>query len=127
MITIKRKEYPTHCSGSAMMPDGSMLYTLEPPNLDNKPFVSCIPYGQYLNEHDYTGKHRYYKVLEVEGRTNIEHHPATKAEQLEGCIAWSMEPTDCGLTERSREACETLLSWFGNYKWAMEIIRDEPI
>lgn len=122
MTPIKRTEYETHCSGVATMPDGTNLYTLERPNLDNKPFISCIPYGVYVNERDHSGKHQYYKVLDVENRSFIEHHPCTYVSELEGCLGWSMSPTDSGRTNHSKQACDELLKWFGDSSWVMEII-----
>lgn len=66
--------------------------TIELPDKDNTPFISCIPTGPYVCERDYTGKHKYFKVLDVDGRTNIEIHPAQTAEQLEGCIGLGLMP-----------------------------------
>ncbi len=67
--------------------DGFHCDTMERPWKDNVPFMSCIPTGRYLVSRDYTGKHHYFSIKGVAGRTEIEIHPANHPEELAGCIA----------------------------------------
>lgn len=60
--------------------------TLELPWLDNIQGISCIPFGEYRCVKDETGKHRYWKILNVPNRTAIEFHPANWTSELLGCI-----------------------------------------
>ena len=63
------------------------LYTLEPPWLDNKEDISCIPMGNYLcvpfSGDDYKNV---YEVTSVAGRTNILFHVGNYARNTKGCI-----------------------------------------
>ena len=49
-------------------------FSLEPPMDHNLPNISCIPSGSYQCVKDNHGKHKHYKVLNVQGRSNIEFH-----------------------------------------------------
>jgi hypothetical protein len=109
MISMPRTKTELQTDGLIMLPDGTQIKTIECPDLDNKPFVSCIPEGIYRVRRDYTGKHTFYKLLDVPGRSFIEIHPASKVEQLEGCIGMS------------RKDCELLIHWFGDNDWILEI------
>ena len=110
MLTLKR-EYPSDkTTGILTLPDGFEIPTLELPDLNNQPFISCIPEGQYIVRRNQTGKHQYYELLDVPERSFIEIHPATRVDHLEGCI---------GL--QSDADCDLLLQWFGDSDWALEI------
>jgi len=52
--------------------------TLEP--------LKCIPAGTYRCVRDYTGKHRHYRVLDVDGFTDVELHPGNSARDTIACI-----------------------------------------
>lgn len=106
-----------------MLPDGQEICVLERPWLNNEPFVSCVPAGQYIVEPDTTGRFRYYELSDVAGRTEIELHPATRVEQLEGCLAPCMDFNEkTHTTIRSREACDLIYSFFGPISWVLNII-----
>lgn len=60
--------------------------TLERGWHDNKVGLSCIPADQYICKRDHTGRHRYWKVLDVKGRTDIELHPLNFEHESQGCI-----------------------------------------
>lgn len=64
-------------------------WTLEPPWLANQLSISCIPDGDYAMVYDWSPKfkRKMWRLLETNPRTGIRIHPATSAEQLEGCIA----------------------------------------
>ncbi len=87
--------------------------TIESPDLNNKVNVSCIPEGEYIVSRNTTGKHQYYGVNDVPGRTNIEIHVANKVSQLAGCIAPCFNVKD-GVGYSSEEACELLLTLMGD-------------
>ena len=110
MLTLKREYHSDKTTGILTLPDGTELITLERPDLNNQPFVSCIPEGQYIVHRNQTGKHQYYELLDVPERSFIEIHTATRVDHLEGCI---------GL--QSDSDCDLLLQWFGDSDWVLEI------
>ena len=65
---------------------GKVFYTVEPPWDDNKPFVSCIPEGNYAVSHDMTGEFRGFALADVKGRSDIEMHVGNTKKHTEGCI-----------------------------------------
>ena len=74
------------------IPNGPMLYTLERPWVDNKPFISCLPYGDYPLECDKKGRIRDVPGLRnTEPRWQINIHKANYVHELHGCIAVGME------------------------------------
>lgn len=121
MITVHRTYHKQHTSGVLTLPDGSELYTLELKWDNNRVGKSCIPEGRYRIKRDKTGKHQWWQALNVEGRTAIEIHPANYPDQLLGCIALSITPTDDGKAAASTEACKKLLEFFGDSDWLLEI------
>lgn len=68
-----------------------LLYTIEPPWLNNQQMISCIPAGSYIMEPKRNERFNPYpdvwQIMEVEGRYGIYFHVANRAEQLKGCIA----------------------------------------
>ena len=60
--------------------------TLENPWLNNYPEISCIPEGTYKWVKDDEGRFKYWKLLDVLGRSNIEMHPGNKEKDTKGCI-----------------------------------------
>lgn len=62
-------------------------FTLELPDKNNKPFVSCIPKGLYMVMNRYSKKHKnHLKILNVLDRTNILFHAGSFYTDIEGCI-----------------------------------------
>jgi hypothetical protein len=123
MLTLYRKKYKSYCLGSLTLPDGLEIFVLERPWLGNKPFVSCVPSGQYIVEPDTTGRFRYYELKDVVDRDEIEIHPANKVEQLEGCLAACMSFNHTTQTStNSREACDMIFSYFGRTSWVLDIV-----
>lgn len=120
MLDLVRDYLPDRTEGTLYLPDGSLLRTLERPDLDNQPNVSCIPEGVYIIDRDYTGKHRYYRFREVPGRTDIEIHEASRVYHLQGCIAPCMKLLD-GVAIRSDVACQKLIDLFGDNSWVLRI------
>jgi len=105
------------------LPDGQEIFILERPWLNNEPFISCIPAGQYTVHPDSKGQFKYYELASVPQRSFIEIHPANWVHQLEGCLAPCMDFNNnkiMGL--RSREACELIKYWFGDSSWILNIV-----
>lgn len=87
-ITLERFAYtPMGTFGKLTMPEFS-CYTVERPWLDNKPFVSCIPEGEYdifLSRYN-RGGYPAYEVMDVPNRTLIKIHVANTMDDVLGCI-----------------------------------------
>ena len=68
---------------------GFSCVTMEKPDLNDAPDISCIPKGQYQVEWQWSQHHgcNLYHVQNVPNRSNIEIHAANVQEQLLGCIA----------------------------------------
>jgi len=63
-------------------------WTLELPDLDNQPRISCIPKGEYNVVKRFSPKYKYhFHILEVPNRSYILIHQANFVSQLRGCIA----------------------------------------
>ena len=91
--------------GRLVHESGWSCVTLEPPWLDNKPFISCIPTGTYTFIRQPSTKYgQAYTAQNVEGRWAILIHSANLAgevkegyvRELDGCIAlaarWPCSP-----------------------------------
>lgn len=62
-------------------------FTLEPPDKENKPYVSCVPAGQYICSLVQSPRHgETYEVKEVHERSQILFHPGNTVDNTEGCI-----------------------------------------
>jgi hypothetical protein len=73
--------------GRLTLPDGTTLYTVERPWLDNAPSISCIPEGLYVlrPRHFFRGGYDTFEITEVPGRTHILFHVANRPHEVEGC------------------------------------------
>jgi len=80
------------CKGTLTVTDPNITLftcdTLERPNLNNAPDVSCIPSGIYQCEFGYMNdlKESHYQVLSVLNRTHIFIHEGSFVRNFEGCI-----------------------------------------
>ena len=117
--------------GEMTLPDGTILTTVEPPWQDNKPHVSCIPAGTYTVRRDTTGRFAFYRLLNVDGRTDIEIHPANYfinphigKQELAGCIAPGLGrmPGYPVSVSRSGDACGVLLEIMGADDFELQIV-----
>lgn len=95
--------------------------TLELPDKNNAVNISCIPNGNYIVDRDTTGKHQYYRLREVEGRTDIEIHPARSTRQLQGCIALGLQFALTYDLVNSEEACNLFLELVGDESFMLSI------
>ena len=122
MLTIRREYFKTYTKGTLILPDGFEMFSLELPWLNNRPYVSCIPEGEYFFMRDTHGRHTYFRVLNVPGRSAIEFHPANNTSQLQGCIAPCLR-IDNGIGIASRSACDKMLTFYGDesVKYLMRI------
>ena len=122
MLTIRREYFKTYTKGTLTLPDGTELFSLELPWLNNRHYVSCIPEGEYFFMRDTHGRHTYFRVLNVPGRSAIEFHPANNTSQLQGCIAPCLR-IDNGIGIASRSACDKMLTFYGDesVKYLMRI------
>lgn len=119
--------------GEMTLPDGTILTTVEPPWQDNQPHVSCIPAGTYTVRRNKTGRHCFYQVQNVDGRTDIEIHVAnyfinpSGKQELDGCIAPGLgrisgHPVS---VSRSKDACNILLEKMGEDDYELQIVAPE--
>ena len=84
------------------------LWTVECPWLDNTPFASCIPDGEYsLQAFDSPDHPGCWVITPVPGRTGILIHPGNKVRDVTGCIAPGLTRTDVCVFN-SRDACRLL-------------------
>ena len=109
MISLVRRYDGELTLGKLFLPDGSFLFTLELPWRNNAVGKSCIPEGQYMVHKDSTGRHRWWRIADVEGRTFIEIHEGSKPEHSEGCILMR------------KKDLYTLYDWFGDKSWILDI------
>lgn len=68
-----------------MSVEGFAIKTLERPWLDNKRNESCIPEGTYIVKRDKAGRHQWWAVQDVPGRTFIEWHEGQLPKHSDGC------------------------------------------
>ena len=66
----------------------TVALTLEPPNLQNKRNISCIPTGSYKYKHYYSTKFQRLCIAlyDVPDRNYIAVHPGNTSEDTQGCI-----------------------------------------
>lgn len=111
MIRMNTYEDEDATHGFMLMPDGEMLPTLERKWKNNERNVSCIPAGQYRIKRDKTGRHQWFSVQDVPNRTFIELHEGSLPSHSDGCILLS------------KKSLETLVEWFGDKDWILDIRR----
>lgn len=110
----KDRSNPKFTEGKLVYPDDSYTYTLERAWKNNEPFISCIPNGIYKVLPDFTGRFKYFKVDNVQNRSDIEFHAVAHYNQLQGCIAPCERVTSEGYAIGCENALQKLLEWFTN-------------
>lgn len=94
-LTLKRTYYDNVTLGELVLPNGKTLKTVELPNKDNKPMISCIPEGVYtLKKRNSpiivrTTKGKYqqgWEVTNVKNRSYIMVHIGNTVKDFNGCI-----------------------------------------
>lgn len=91
MILQRNKPQSDRTTGILTLPDGQEFDTLELPWLDNKPNISCIYAGFHKFKRDLYGRFKWFKIIDVDGRTNIEFHIGFEPSHSQGCILVSLE------------------------------------
>lgn len=91
VVILLRSYKADHAAGTAILPSGRIVKTIERPWLNNKQNVSCYPEGTYLVKwlpRSSSGKYRrVWHVQNVPGRGGILWHAANLVRQLKGCTA----------------------------------------
>lgn len=72
--------------GTIELSTGVIINTIELPWKNNQVGESCIPEKRYLVKRDKHGKHTWFKIPNVEGRTFIEIHQGSKPSHSLGCV-----------------------------------------
>jgi hypothetical protein len=127
MITLKRFAYhPEGTLGLMQVPNHklSLFYTVERPWLDNAPFLSCIPEGEYSMVWKRSPKFDWcYEVENVKGRSHILFHVANFPEEIEGCIGvgTSLMGDRIAVAE-SRKGIEAFHEATGGNQWRLKIV-----
>ncbi len=87
-LTLVRTHMDKHGTFGILYTKGFSCYTVEKPWDDNKPFISCIPAGEYKCDKYVSSKHgETYLVAGVEGRSYILFHKENTPSDVTGCIA----------------------------------------
>jgi hypothetical protein len=100
--------------------------TLERSWTNNTPSVSCIPEGTYVVKRDYTGKHQYYAITNVPGRTSIEMHGGVVPTHSDGCLLVGMSHDSEFNLQGSPEALPKLIEWLGEDDFNLVIRSYDP-
>jgi Family of unknown function (DUF5675) len=88
-LELIRTYFPDGTNGALFLNGKMVCSTIELPQKNNQPRISCIPEGQYALIKRYNPKFKWhFQLLNVPGRNYILIHPANDAvSQLKGCIA----------------------------------------
>ena len=120
LIMAKDKKYISNDSNIEYSEFISECKTLELPWLDNHPFISCIPAGEYWIKRRWSPKlGNHLKVLDVPDRTDILIHSLNFYTQTQGCIGVGKRLVDINNDgwkdiTNSRETLNIILSFL---KW----------
>lgn len=76
--------------GTLELSNCKTITSLELPWVNNEVGRSCIPAGEYLVKRDRYGKHTWFKIMDVPGRTFIEIHTGYKPQHSQGCILFDL-------------------------------------
>lgn len=89
-LTLVRDYLGDRTVGGLMLPSGKIISSIELVDRDNEVNVSCIPEGTYEVHRDKHGRHTWFKILEVPGRSFIEIHEGYKPSHSNGCILFDL-------------------------------------
>ena len=115
------RNYLSNKTVGVLLGDNIDFKTLERPWLDNAVNVSCIPEGVYHVKRDKTGRHKFYAVQGVEGRTNIEFHEGNIVEHSAGCILVGMSFDEKYNLVSSSDAMALMLDIIGDDDFILNI------
>ena len=93
-LEIFRQEHRAYHEMGSLRIDGALFcVTLEPPWMQNRPFISCIPAGCYKAVRCNSPKYgNTFEIVDVEGRSLILFHPGNWPSQTEGCVLLGQYP-----------------------------------
>lgn len=114
-LTLERHYKKDSTTGFITLQCSHPVKTLELPNLDNQVNISCIPEGSYIVRRDNHGRHQWYTVQDVPGRTFIEIHEGSKVSHSNGCILMS------------RSGIGKIIAAFGDDSFILEIKKFRPL
>lgn len=110
MVDLERFAYGPAATLGRLILDGTVLYTIERPWLDNQPFKSCIPEGVYKVESYSSPKYPdVWEIKDVPERTHILIHAANYAKDVQGCIGPGMELATNGWWVKSSQNAMKIL------------------
>lgn len=108
-----------------MVIDGQEFCTLEPPWLDNRRNVSCIPAGEYRCEFlakSASGKYKdVFHLQDVPGRSGILIHNGNLVSHTKGCILLGMRHGRLA-GQRAVLNSRAAMSQLGEYKQSFELV-----
>lgn len=127
MMTLKRFAYhPDGTLGVLHVPAQKLhtFYTIERPWLNNKPWESCIPEGEYAMSWQESPKFDWcYEIEGVPSRSDILLHVANFPSDVHGCIGLGMGPmADRIAVASSRAAMTAFHELTGGGKWRIKIV-----
>ena len=83
---IRVEESKTGSFGAWLINGEAFCVTLEPPDLDNREYISNIPPGRYLCVRYHSSKYDTFQITEVPGRSLIIIHSGNTVDDTHGCI-----------------------------------------
>jgi len=92
-LVLERFSYgPNGTFGQLFAPSFS-CFTVERPWLNNQPYISCIPEGDYplARGHYNRGGYEVYEIKDVPNRSLIKIHIANRPTDVQGCIGLGNE------------------------------------
>lgn len=89
-LILKRHYGKESTTGYITLENGTSIESLERPWLNNQVGISCIPEGEYIVHRDLHGRHTWFAIEAVEGRTFIEIHVGHKVQHSLGCILFDV-------------------------------------
>ena len=105
--------------------DHNPIYTLENPWLNNEPYISCIPSGEYQCAPYSSPKYpNVYEVLDVEDRSYILFHWGNYEENTSGCILLGLGSTMMNnqpAIQKSRNAVDLFRNIIGDNEFTLRI------
>lgn len=108
--------------GALTFPDLPTVFSiLEPPDKNNQVGISSIPRKIYKVVPDDTGKHRHYRILDVQNRSFIEIHGGTSVAWTKGCLVLGLYIIKERIFE-SEQALDLLDEYTGRKEWYLQII-----
>lgn len=107
-LILKRHSYHPLCTLGWLFIGAERFATVEKPWINNEPFKSCIPEGDYkLARYSSEKFPNVFEIKDVPNRSYILIHIGNSADDVAGCVAVGRYPSQYGLTvQQSRVAME---------------------